>query len=156
STRDVLIVASVIGRDFAVATLEQACGLQQAELDATLDEAQSARVIEELPRPSAAYRFSHALFREALYAGLPARRRRRPHYRVAVGLEVVADDLHAHVSELAYHYGEVDDPAGRAKFVHYALLAGQSALDSSAFEEAARHFQHGLDAISGKPMDEQQ
>ena len=40
--------------------------------------------------------------------------------------------------------------------MHYALLAGERALGSNAFEEAATHFQRGLDATSGRPMDEQQ
>ena len=149
AARDVLTIASVIGREFAVETLEQACGLEATELDAALDAAQLARVIEELPRSSPAYRFSHALFREALYADLPARRRRRLHGQVAEALELVhARDLAAHASELAYHYGEAQTLPGNDKFVHYALLAGELALESHAFEEAAAHFQRGLDATS--------
>jgi tetratricopeptide (TPR) repeat protein len=37
--------------------------------------------------------------------------------------------------------------------VHYSLLAGEKALDSYAYEEAMAHFQRGMAAKDGQPMD---
>jgi predicted ATPase len=69
---------------------------------------------------------------------------------------VHARDLDAHASELAYHYGEAQTLPANDKFVHYALRAGERALESDAFEEAAAHCERGLDAISGRSMNEEQ
>jgi tetratricopeptide (TPR) repeat protein/transcriptional regulator with XRE-family HTH domain len=154
TTNRLLTVAAVIGREFEVATLEQSSGLDERGMDAALDEAQTARVIEELPRTLGRYRFTHALFREALYAELPARRRMRLHGDVAQALErVYAHELDAHLAELAYHYGEAQAQLGTERLVHYSLLAGERALESKAYEEAAAHFQRGLDARPTQPMD---
>jgi NADPH:quinone reductase-like Zn-dependent oxidoreductase len=51
AARDVLTTASVIGREFAAATLEQACGLEATELDAALDTAQLARIVLQSSPP---------------------------------------------------------------------------------------------------------
>jgi tetratricopeptide (TPR) repeat protein len=156
-TNSLLTVAAVIGREFEVATLERSSGLGEAVTDAALDEAQTTRVIEELSREMGRYRFTHALFREALYTGLPARRRLRLHRQVAEALEqVYARELDSHFSELAYHYGEAQALVGTERLVHYSLLAGERALETHAYEEGAAHFQRGLDARGAQPIDAEQ
>ena len=140
AARDVLTIASVIGREFAVATLEQACGLEATELDAALD-ARSActRYRRAAATISSAIDSHMRSSARPSDADLPARRRRRLHRQVAEALELVhARDLDAHVSELAYHYGEAQTLPGNDKFVHYALLAGESSAGKQRLRGSGR------------------
>jgi len=157
ATINVLMLASVIGREFDPVVLQGSGEVDDAGMDAALDEAQLASVVEETGRSSARYRFTHALFREALYADLPARRRRRLHRQVAEALErTYARDLDLHLSELAYHFGAAQPVSGNHQLAHYALLAGERSLDTKAYEEAVVQFERGLQTTVGQPMDAQQ
>jgi predicted ATPase/DNA-binding XRE family transcriptional regulator len=157
TTRNLLTLAAVMGREFDARIVERSGTLEPAELDDALDEAEAARVIDEGPHSVGHYQFNHALFREVLYAELPARRRIRLHAQVAEALErEYAGHLDPHLSELAYHFGEARALLGVDKLVHYALLAGERALGSRAYEEAELQFQRGLDAAAGLAMDAKQ
>ena len=61
-------MASVIGREFAVATLQRIAALSTAELFALLDEAVRGRILKETPRSLGHYAFEHALVREGGFA----------------------------------------------------------------------------------------
>jgi tetratricopeptide (TPR) repeat protein len=157
STRNLLSVAAVMGRVFDARIVERAGTFEPAEMDDALDEAEAARVVDEFTRSAGRYQFSHALFREVLYAQIPARRRIRLHAHVAMALEQeYSGSLDTHLSELAYHFGEARALLGVERLVHYALLAGERALASRAFEEAELQFQRGLDATAGRPIDAEQ
>ena len=157
TTRALLTVAAVIGREFDPSILQQASELADADVDAGLDDAQVASVVEEIAPGTAGYRFTHVLFRDVLYADLPARRRRRLHRQIAEAMQrTYARDIHAHLSELAYHFGEAQPVLGNHELAHYALLAGEQSLETQAYEEAVVQFQRGLEATAGQPMDAQQ
>jgi predicted ATPase len=157
TARDLLTVAAVIGRQFDARIVERSGRLDAIELDDALDEAEAARVIDEVLRNVGRYQFNHALFREVLYTQIPARRRIRLHAQVAEALEQeYTGSLEPHLSELAYHFGEARALLGETKLVHYALLAGERALASRAYEEAELQFQRGLEATAGRPMDAEQ
>jgi predicted ATPase len=114
----------------------------------------TAHIIDERGRN--AYQFTHVLFREILYADLPARRRSRLHGRVAEALERShAADLDAHVSELVYHFGEAQMQESDNKLARHALIAGERAVASRAYEEAVAYFQHGVDARAGQTVDDE-
>jgi eukaryotic-like serine/threonine-protein kinase len=137
--------AAVIGREFDVATLEPLEGMGKRELDAALNEAASARIVDEIPGQSRHYRFTHVLFQEALYAGLPSRRRQRLHKRVGEVLEQrYGRDPGQHVSELAYHFCRAGRDGDLEKAIAYSERAGRQALTTYAYEEAVRHFETAL------------
>ena len=70
-----------------------------------VDEATRAGVLEASPDDAASWRFTHALFQEAAYAGLAAGERVRLHLRAAQRLEREhASDLDAVIAELAHHH----------------------------------------------------
>jgi eukaryotic-like serine/threonine-protein kinase len=153
----VLTVASVIGREFS---FEQMARLSddtsEERLLAMLEEAVAARVIEEMPRPAGRYQFTHALIQETLASELSSARRVRLQARIAQGLEALygahADD---HAAELAFHFGEAEPVLGSDKLAHYSLVAGEKALAACAYEDAMAHYQRGLAAKEGQPVDEQ-
>jgi len=119
-----------------------------------LEEALSARVIEELPQAVGRYQFTHALIRETLSEELSLTRRVRLHARIAETLEeLYRDSAEVHAAELAHHFAEAEAISGAEKMVHYSLLAGERALTAYAWEEARSHFQRGLGAKEGQPID---
>jgi class 3 adenylate cyclase/tetratricopeptide (TPR) repeat protein len=145
ATADLLGIAAVIGREFEAAPLEWSSGAGERAVDEALDEAEATRILEILPTELGRYRFAHALFREALYAELPARRRIRLHRRVGESLErQYARDPEAHLSELAYHFVQALPTGTAEKALAYSERAAEHAMESYAFEEAVRHFEQAL------------
>jgi predicted ATPase len=64
STNQLLGVASVIGREFQLEILRRVCGQSEEELEAALEEASAAAIIEErsVVGTTITYRFTHAFF----------------------------------------------------------------------------------------------
>jgi DNA-binding SARP family transcriptional activator/tetratricopeptide (TPR) repeat protein len=147
SCRQVLSLASVLGREFELDPLERVSGLEQDDLFAALEEAMAARVVGEVPDGGARLRFSHMLIRDAVYEGLPATRRLRLHREVGEALEsLYGKHPDAHLAELAHHY-LLTGAAGAEKAVRYATAAGDRAASQLAYEEAARHYRSALQVL---------
>ena len=145
---ETLTIASVIGRDFALDQLELLIeDISQDRLLDVLDEALSARVIEELPDAAGCYQFTHALIQETLAVELSLTRRTRLHARIAEGLEALyGAEAEAHAPELAHHFAQAETVLGTDKLVRYSIVAGERAISSNAFEDALVHFQRALTA----------
>jgi DNA-binding CsgD family transcriptional regulator len=144
--QEVLTVAAVIGREFSLATVQAVTGQAPEQVAVALAEAVRMAVLEEQLRVGGArYRFAHALFRQTLYANLPASERLRRHPQVGRALEELygprCDD---HAAELAEHFARSTsgDDLGRA--LEYSRRAAAHALAVSAAGEAARLLAHAL------------
>ena len=108
-----LTVASVIGREFEMAQLDRLMDpstssgqdLSEDWLLKLLEEALSARIIEELPDAMGRYQFTHSLVQETLVAELSLTRRVRLHARIAETLEdLYGPEAEANAAELAHHF----------------------------------------------------
>ncbi|MFQ6030601.1 MAG: LuxR C-terminal-related transcriptional regulator, partial [Dehalococcoidia bacterium] len=100
------------------------------------------------------YQFSHALVQETLAEELSTSRKARLHARIGEALEdLYGAGAEAHASELAYHFGKAEPILGAKGLVRYSLLAGEQALATYAWEEGLVHFERGLEAKKGQPMD---
>ena len=97
---DVAAVAAVVGRRFSIAMVAAIAGLPTEAAVALIDAATRAGVVEH-DDPAHA-RFSHDLFRQVLYEGLPAARRSTIHLVVAELLEDHADPATT-AAEIAHH-----------------------------------------------------
>lgn len=141
-----LTIASIIGREFALAALARLTDLSEDALLDILDEAIGARVVGEEPGSDVGqFRFSHALVRETLYEGLTKTRRVRLHRQIADVLEALyGPKLDLHTAELAYHFFEARD---FDKAVDYARRAGERAISLLAYEDAVAQFQRALHAL---------
>jgi DNA-binding NarL/FixJ family response regulator len=147
---EVLTVASIIGREFGIALLEQIVQQPQEQLLEVLEEALAAQIIDELPSPMGYYQFSRALIRQTLAAEISTTRKVYLHARIAQALEEsYGADAPAHAAELAYHFAEGEAVAGTEKLVHHSYLAGERALAAYAYEEALAYFQRALTAKAG-------
>jgi DNA-binding SARP family transcriptional activator len=150
-----LTVASALGRDFSVAHLTQVVETLSADdvLEA-LDEAVTARLVEEAPGTSGTYQFTHALIQATLLDDLSGTRRARLHARIAEMLEEsYGEQAGAHAGELAHHFAEAHPVLGPSKLVRYSLLAGEAALTARAPEQALEHFERGLAARGDAAID---
>ena len=144
SCRDLLVRASVLGREFDLAVLLSVGGKGEEELLAALDEAGEARLVSDVPGAVGRIRFSHILIRDAVYDALPMSRRLRLHREIGEALErLYAGNVDPHVAELAYHFVAAGSLA-RDKAVAHSERAGQIADARYAYEEAARHYGDAL------------
>jgi tetratricopeptide (TPR) repeat protein len=92
--------------------------------------------------------FTHALMHETLTSELSTTRKVRLHARIALALEeLYAKESESRAAELAQHFAEAESVLGTDKLVKYSLMAGAQAHSSSAYEDAAGHFQRGLGAM---------
>jgi DNA-binding SARP family transcriptional activator len=146
--RRLLTLASVLGREFSLETLEQASDSTEDELLDVLDEAFAARVLADVPGAVGRVRFSHARVRDALYDDISVARRAQLHRRVAEALEVLyGADPEPYVAELAHHFFLAGPRGDVGKTIEYTRRAGDHAVTLLAYEEAVRHYQMSLRAF---------
>lgn len=146
-----LRVAAVAGVTFSFLLLERVLDEGAAVLDA-LDEAVAAGLLIELQHGE--YAFAHALVRETIYGEMGAARRMRLHGQLGEALEALDDEA---VEALAHHFAQAAPDGHGTKAARYALAAGRSATARLGYEEAADHYERGLDALAltAAPPDEQ-
>jgi predicted ATPase len=150
-----LTIASVIGREFDFRLLRILTDEDTDEqLLGVIDEALAGRVIEESSGGRERYRFSLSLIQQTLAEELSSSRKVRWHARIGEVLEELYGlDGEAHAAELVYHFAKAQSVLGPEKLVRYSLLAGEGALAAYAYEESLVHFQQGLSAKEGQPLD---
>ena len=144
--RDVAQIGAVLGRDFSYALLRAVAGAASAAatdrgyggvgdpaLQSALERlAEADLLLVDGAPPTAAYRFKHALIRDAAYESLLKSRRQALHRRAAEALR----DANAEPEAIAHHFTEagLDDLA-----IEWWGKAGDQALRRSAFQEAIAH-----------------
>ncbi len=139
-----LVLASVLGREFTLGALARLAGVSEDKLLGQLDEAMSAGVLSHVPGVGDHIRFAHVLIRDTLYEGVTAARRVKLHRLVVDALtDLYGDEPGPHLSELAHHSVAGKDFVRGAEF---ARRAGDRALASLAYEEAARLYEVALEA----------
>jgi AAA ATPase domain len=154
-TADLLVRASALGPEFATEVLRHITGTSPEEALDRMGEASRAGLVGPVPAGLDRFRFTHDLIRETLYDELPPGQRMSLHRRIADALQSLYGSApEAHLAELAYHYMEAarggdsqPDPTGTsaaALAIRYARQAGDLALRSLAYEEAARLYRMGL------------
>jgi eukaryotic-like serine/threonine-protein kinase len=152
AARRALGVGAVAGPSFTLALLEAVLG-EQADLLDGLDQAASAGLLAETG--PAEYAFAHALVRQTIYAGHSSARRARLHRQLGEALEALSD-ADSHVEALAHHFAEAAADGLGAKAATYALVAGRRASARLAFEDAAAHYERGLQALQLAPAPEEE
>jgi ABC-type transport system substrate-binding protein/class 3 adenylate cyclase len=141
SVKEIISVASVVGRSFGTPLLEQL--VPSEELRPALSELQRLDlVVEERRRPTPEYRFRHGLVQEVAYGRLVEERRRELHRVVGDALENLHRDAPEEVyGLLARHFSEAEDPK---RAVEYLLKAGDAARAVYAEDEAVSLYRRAL------------
>ena len=145
---DLLAVAAVAGKRFAIAAVAGIAGLPAEDTVPLMDSAVRAGVVEQ-DSPGGG-RFSHDLFREVLYEGLPTARRSALHLAVAELLERDAD-LAAPAAQIAYHRTMALPLGDQGQALAALVEAGREATARMAFDEAAGHLRRAVDLAGGVP-----
>ncbi len=154
--RDWLSIGSVQGETFFAEVIAQVRQLEAHELTRRLsaEMGRGHRLIREQgvrrtgTERLSQYRFRHHLFQKYLYGRLTGAERMYLHEAVGNALEALfaqsadIDDLPS--AQLARHFEEA---RLGAKASQYLLLAGQKATRVIAYDEAAAHFERGLDLL---------
>jgi DNA-binding SARP family transcriptional activator/predicted ATPase len=154
-----LRVASVEGETFTAEVVAQVRASNRQEtlerLSAELDRRHRLVRAQSIVRAGdqllSRYRFRHILFQKYLYGTLDEVERVHLHEQVGTALEGLAgsdEAMPALALQLARHFEEARLPEQAIHFLH---LAGQRALQLSAYKEAITHLTRGLALLSSVP-----
>jgi DNA-binding winged helix-turn-helix (wHTH) protein len=146
--RRILAMAAVLGVEFELAPLAAAVGLAAERVFRSLGEAMEMRIVAPVAEKTNAFRFAHALVREALYEDLDPRERAQHHLRAACALEASS---RAGPALLAHHFCEAAAVGGAERGVELACEAARLAASRLDFEEANRHFERALRCLDFVP-----
>ena len=138
ASHDLLISASVLGRQFSLPLLEGVSG-DGNELRGQLHELQRLDLVREARRwPQPEYQFKHALIQEAAYRTVLTPRRTELHRKAATWLEEhYAENEDEALGLLAHHWLAAGD---EEKAIAYLARAGDKARQEYALDEAIEHY----------------
>jgi DNA-binding SARP family transcriptional activator/tetratricopeptide (TPR) repeat protein len=142
--RQLMTIASVAASTIDVSLLQALLPENHGLLLDALDEAVAAGLLVESERGEVA--FAHALVRQAIYENLSTARRLHLHRRLGEALEAQGN-TQKHVEALAHHFAQLALHGETDKAITYAIAAGHAATARLAYEDAAAHFQRGLDIL---------
>ena len=143
-TSELLELAATAGSEFELEVVRLAHVGTETELLSALDEAVSSGMLAELPSRRLTYRFTHELFRRALYDEFSGLRRAELHLRVAEALERSGACSGRALADLAHHFEAAAPVAGTARGVDYNVRAAREASAALAFDEAAERLRVAL------------
>jgi predicted ATPase len=148
----ILTMAAVAGRETGTDVLARAVGRESSEVIELLEQAVQAQVFAQPPGPAGPYRFTHDLFRETVYAALPARARAEHHRRLAEALDAAgADSPTGPSAELARHFllaaAGLSSSKLSATAVRYCLRAAHESVERLAYEDAVGHCSKALEGL---------
>ena len=145
--------AAVAGNNFSAGVVARILEVRVLALLGPLDECRAAGFLVAGDRPGD-HRFSHALVRSAVAAGLSAAEERRLHAAAADAIEALYEgQLELHLAEVARHRVEASLPGDRAVAVAACEAAAGVAAESLAFEEAVRLYRQALSVGEGEIRD---
>ena len=132
--REVLEMASVLGRDFEYPPLAAALAISPAAAVAALDPAINARLIGPVSGRAGAYRFVHTLIRDAVEEQLTPSRRAGLHARAFTALR---DTGWGQAADLAHHAAQGRPDVSDESAAEAARSAAEAADRLLAFQDAA-------------------
>lgn len=142
----VLAAAAVIGRSFSFQLLSSVNRVDLDELFAVIEKAQQMGIIiPSAEGPERPFTFNHELVRQTLLAGVAGPRRQQLHAAVAEAIATLHPDaVNERAGYIADHLIKAGPFADDRKLVDCLTLAGRSALEAAAFDEARANFRSAL------------
>ena len=142
-----LDAASVVGTQLSANVLGEATGDDPVRVVELLDEAVAVGIITA--EPGAAFRFTHDLYRETIYASLPATQRLELHRRIGTALAARAGQAGTgSAAEIARHFTAAAAVVDPATVVESARTAARAETARFAHAEAAAHLGRARTAIT--------
>jgi class 3 adenylate cyclase/tetratricopeptide (TPR) repeat protein len=148
--KEVIQVGAVIGGEFSYELLHAVHPIEEADLQRALRNLADADLLYVRGiAPDAAYRFKHALIRDAAYEALLKSRRKELHRLVAHSIEQEFPALkETHPEVVARHWTEAGET--EAAIAEW-LRAGKAAKARHAFREALESYQQSLSLLDMLP-----
>jgi ABC-type oligopeptide transport system substrate-binding subunit/tRNA A-37 threonylcarbamoyl transferase component Bud32 len=148
-TQEALRLAAIFGREFEFEILRAVCDHDEDTLIDSLEQAEQAQIITELPQRTngrnttdTTFAFVHALIPSTLRESVSGLRRQRLHLRAAIALERIYPNR---LNELAPRIGQHFAEAGNGqKASEYLLKAGDNARKLYAYQEAIDAYEQAL------------
>ncbi|HZC29780.1 MAG TPA: LuxR C-terminal-related transcriptional regulator, partial [Gaiellaceae bacterium] len=148
-----LRAAAVLGRDFDIAVLALMTESEELECLRWLGDAERAGIVERVAAD--AYRFVHAIFRDAIEEGLDGAERALLHRQAATAIETHhGARLDVYVFDLARHWTEAAPGGDRAIAASWLERAGARAMEQLAYEDAVRLYRDAL-RLGGNDLDDE-
>jgi len=152
--RDLLAAASVLGTEFGSGLAAAVCGAA-GDAAAKLSAAGARGLVTRWPNRPDTWRFTHALVRDGIYAGLGDDQRIALHGRAAEILEPLAREAPDRGGEVAAHLlRAAPDPAALRRAASWAAAAAAAATSALAFEDAAGYLGTALAAAEASGADD--
>jgi class 3 adenylate cyclase/tetratricopeptide (TPR) repeat protein len=139
-SRRVLCHASVLGRSFRRAVVDELLRHEGLELDAATVSQLSRFIEADGPHR---YRFKNGLLADVVYDSLGYRMRAELHLLAGEAYEELSTDVAAEAATLSLHYSKAGD---HERTYRYANLAAERAKRAYASVEASVHYERALDA----------
>lgn len=148
--KEVAQIAAAVGREFSFELLDSLEDMPE-RLEDELDELVAAEIVRRKGFKSRArYVFKHAMIQEAAYESLLKPRRREIHRQIANVLKGRFPEIRERQPEILGHHFE---QAGLvAEAMDFLLLAGQTSTARSAYVEAGRHLDRGLELLETQSL----
>jgi tetratricopeptide (TPR) repeat protein len=153
----VLEAACVVGAKFSAAAVAAALERQTPQVEtccaALSQREQFIRTAGRSTWPDGTvasnFQFDHALYRETLYARLPASHSIELYRRTAERMEAAYDgQVNEIAAELAEHYRRANNGE---KATNFFRMAGDRAVEMRAYREAAQYFRNAISALESLP-----
>ncbi|MBN2003326.1 MAG: tetratricopeptide repeat protein [Anaerolineae bacterium] len=136
-SRQVLQMASVIGRQFQSAILQR-LAQPGSDLNTWLAHLEQNGLIQLEPGAETDYAFPDALIQEVAYNSLLVNNRKALHRRVGEALEeLYAEKIENHCDLLAYHFSSGDDDT---RAIKYLQMAAEKAKNEHSKSTAIQHY----------------
>jgi hypothetical protein len=150
--------AAVAGADLLPDVLADALsdegGAAPTAIAELISEAAAAGILTYASGPTEPARFTHDLYRQTIYADLPAGRRLDLHHRVAAALAARRErGSPVFAAELARHFAAAVPRGGAAPAMRWARAAADADMARYAFDEAAAHLARARSAIADAGLD---
>ena len=148
-TRNLLKIASVIGRNFFYRILREVAASIE-DIDDRLAYLKDLQLIRDrLRMEELEYLFKHALAQEAVYQSLLKNVRLELHERIGLVMERLFEDRQSEFCEtIAFHFKNGRSPE---RAIGYLMKAGEKSIYRFAIEEAYGFYQEAYGLLENKP-----
>ena len=153
SSKEILQIGSVIGREFDYTLIKTLTSLPEQELLSHISVLRDAELLYERGiYPETTFIFKHALTQEVVQDSILTKRKKNLHARIGNAIEEnYRDNLHEHYSILAEHYVTGEN---YEKGAEYSQLAGKRNEKTASINEAIDYVKKRIFCLEKLPVTE--